>query len=195
MAVREQNEQFINRVARESRETLQRLVDQQMEPLLRQLNMMLIEFGRHQETYRAGVADLSQGVNSIKGSAEELAESARGYKGVADSISAHLKSVDTSQREFTSLVGTSASSMQGHGHRDEWRQGRSANRPAERRQGNGVQRRGGEPGTRDHRAEAGQNLYGARPLRDDPEPGHGRPGPDCSACSAAWSRLWRLFHR
>jgi hypothetical protein len=112
VAVREQNEQFISRVARESRETLQQLVDQQMEPLLKQLSTMLTQFGRHQETYRAGVADLSQGVNSIKGSAQELAESARGYKGVADSISAHLKSIDTSQREFTSQVGTSVSSMQ-----------------------------------------------------------------------------------
>ena len=112
VAVREQNEQFISRVTRESRETLQRMVEQQMEPLLQQLSTMLAEFGRHQETYRAGVADLSQGVNSIKGSAQELAESARGYRGVADSISAHLESIDTSQHEFTSLVGTSASSMQ-----------------------------------------------------------------------------------
>jgi hypothetical protein len=111
-AVREQNEQFIGRVARESQETLQRLVEQQMEPLMQQLTAMLAEFGRHQETYRIGVADLSQGVNSIKASAQDLAESAQGYKGVANSISTHLESIAESQTKFATQVTTSVSSMQ-----------------------------------------------------------------------------------
>ena len=111
VAVREQNEQFIIRTARESRETLQRLVEQQMEPLLNQLSTMLTEFGRHQETYRSGVADLSQGVNSIKRSAQELANSSQAYNSIADSITEHLKSIATSQKEFASQVTTSASSM------------------------------------------------------------------------------------
>ena len=112
VSVREQNEQFIQQTARESQATLQLLVEQQMEPLLNQLSAMMAEFGRHQETYRAGIADLAQGVSIIKGSAQELAESARAYNGIADSITKNLESIATSQEKFASTVISSAASME-----------------------------------------------------------------------------------
>jgi len=110
-AVREDNEQFIIRTARETRETLQRLVEQQMDPLLNQLSKMLTEFGRHQETYRAGVADLAQGVNSIRGSAQDLAESAQAYNRTAEAINRDLGKIAASQEEFALRVTTSAEGM------------------------------------------------------------------------------------
>jgi hypothetical protein len=111
-AVRRDNEQFINRTATEARETLQRLVEQQMDPLLKQLSAMLAEFGKHQETYRAGVADLVQGVTSIKGSAQDLADSAQAYNRTADSITKSLDAIKTSQENFTLQVTSSVTSME-----------------------------------------------------------------------------------
>jgi hypothetical protein len=110
-AVRNDNEQFIIRTAKETRETLQRLVEQQMEPLLNKLSQMLTEFGRHQETYRTGVADLAQGVNSIRGSAQELADSAQAYNRIADAIDRDLGKMAASQEAFAVRMTTSAEGL------------------------------------------------------------------------------------
>ncbi|HUN34013.1 MAG TPA: hypothetical protein VMU95_18585 [Trebonia sp.] len=110
-AVREDNEQFINRTATEARETLQHLVEQQMDPLLAQLSAMLAEFSRHQDAYRAATVDLSHGVTGVRESARELAESAHAYNEVADSVSRSLTAIETSQRDFTAQVTGSADSM------------------------------------------------------------------------------------
>ena len=48
-AVRKDNDQFIARTAQESRQTLQALVAQQIEPLINQLNTTLEEFRKHGE--------------------------------------------------------------------------------------------------------------------------------------------------
>ncbi len=110
-AVRKDNEQFISRAATEARETLQRLVEQQMDPLLKQLSTMLGEFGKHQETYRTGVADLAQGVTTIKVAARELADSAQAHNKIAHSIDTNLEKIASAQEDFTSRVATSADSM------------------------------------------------------------------------------------
>lgn len=51
-AVRADNEQFINRTTAETRETLQRLVKSQMEPVVDQLNSAIAEFRRHGLRYK-----------------------------------------------------------------------------------------------------------------------------------------------
>lgn len=111
-SVREDNEQFIRQTASESRETLQRLVEQQMEPLLRQLNTMLAEFGRHQETYRAGISDLSQSVSSIQAASRELADSAHSYRESADTMNDNLAKIASSQEDFGARISGSVASMQ-----------------------------------------------------------------------------------
>jgi hypothetical protein len=109
ISVREQNEQFIKQAAQENRTTLQLLVEQQMEPLLRQLSTMLGEFGRHQETYRTAVAELTGGVNFIKGSAQELAESTRQYTAIGGTIAAAQDKVGAAMAESaTSMAGSAA---------------------------------------------------------------------------------------
>jgi hypothetical protein len=65
VSMRDQNEQFIVRAAREGRETLQYLVDQQMDPLLSQLRVILAEWASRQDTYQAGIMDLTSSVASI----------------------------------------------------------------------------------------------------------------------------------
>ncbi|HEX4832660.1 MAG TPA: hypothetical protein VH478_16375 [Trebonia sp.] len=110
-AVRRDNEQFINRTATEARETLQRLVELQMAPLVKQLTDMLAELAKHQETYRAGVSDLSLGVSGIRDAARELASSAKAYDRIADALARNLGSIEASQREFTTTVASSAASM------------------------------------------------------------------------------------
>ena len=108
-SVRKENEEFIKQAARENRTTLQLLVEQQMEPLLRQLSTMLGEFGRHQETYRIAVAELAGGVNIIKGSAQELAESTRQYTAIGGTIAAAQDKVGTAMSESaTSMAGSAA---------------------------------------------------------------------------------------
>ena len=110
-AVRRDNEQFINRTATEARETLQRLVEVQMEPLIRQLTGMLAEFGRHQETYRAGVADLSLGVTGIRDAARELTGSAQAYDRTADTLARSLTGIEAAQNDYASQVASSAASL------------------------------------------------------------------------------------
>jgi ABC-type transporter Mla subunit MlaD len=110
-AVRSDNEQFINRTATEARETLQRLVEVQMEPLLRQLADMLVKFGQHQETYRAGVADLSTGVGGIRDAARELVTSAKAYDRTADALATSLTGIEAAQKDYAAKVASSAQSM------------------------------------------------------------------------------------
>jgi methyl-accepting chemotaxis protein len=109
--VRRDNAQFINRTATEARETLQRLVEVQMEPLIKQLTGMLAEFGRHQETYRAGLKDLSIGVTGIREAARELTSSANGYDRTADALAKSLTGIETAQKNYASQVARSAASL------------------------------------------------------------------------------------
>jgi methyl-accepting chemotaxis protein len=110
--VRRQNEDFIRQIAEESRETLRLLVQQQMEPLLNQLRTMLGEFGRHQETYRTGISGLTESVTTIKGSAQDLAESARAHNDAAESITKNLESIAVSQSKLASTLSSSAASIE-----------------------------------------------------------------------------------
>jgi ABC-type transporter Mla subunit MlaD len=110
-AVRRDNEQFINRTAAEARETLQRLVEVQMEPLIRQLTGMLTEFGRHQETYRSGVANLTLGVTGIRDAARELVDSAQAYDRTADTLAKSLTGIEAAQNDYARQVASSAGSL------------------------------------------------------------------------------------
>lgn len=112
VSVRQDNEEFVRMVASESRETLRLLVQQQMEPLLNQLRTMLGEFGHHQETYRTGISALANGVTSIKGSARDLAESARAHNNAAESITKNLESISVSQSKLASTLTSSTASME-----------------------------------------------------------------------------------
>ncbi len=111
-SVHEQNEQVIKQTASESRETLRRLVEQQMEPLLKQLSTMLAEFGTHQETYRTGISGLGQSVTSIQASSQELADSAHSYRESADMMNENLAKIARTQQEFNARISGSAASMQ-----------------------------------------------------------------------------------
>jgi hypothetical protein len=65
VSVRDQNEQFIVRAGREGRETLRHLVDQEMEPLLSQVRVILAEWASQQGTYQDGITDLTSSLASI----------------------------------------------------------------------------------------------------------------------------------
>jgi hypothetical protein len=110
-AVREDNEQFIQRTAQEAQQTLKLLVEQQMDPLLRQVSAMVAEFGRRQDAYRTATADLTHGATGIREAARELVDSARAYNQAADSIGKNLTAIESSQRGFTAQVTGSADSM------------------------------------------------------------------------------------
>jgi ABC-type transporter Mla subunit MlaD len=110
-AVRRDNEQFINRTATEARQTLQRLVEVQMEPLIKQLTGMLAEFGRHQETYRSGVAGLTLSVTGIRDAARELAGSAQAYDRTADTLAKSLVGIEAAQNDYAKHVASSAGSL------------------------------------------------------------------------------------
>jgi hypothetical protein len=110
-AVRADNEQFINRTTAETRETLQRLVKSQMEPVVDQLNSAIAEFRRHQETTRDGVAELTTGVVGIRDAARELAVSAQAYNRIADSMTENLAAIKESQQDYATRVASGAESM------------------------------------------------------------------------------------
>ena len=110
-AVREDNAQFIERTAKEARETLQVLVERQMNPLLTQLSTMLTEFSTHHATYRASVSGLQDAVTEINSSAKVLAASATTYKDVATKISTDIGRAADAQDGFVKRLDGTAKSL------------------------------------------------------------------------------------
>jgi hypothetical protein len=110
-SVAEQNEHFIKNTGETNQRLLQALVEQQMQPLLDQVQGMLDQFKTQQVAYTAAVTDLTQGVKAIQGSAAGLATSAQAFTGSTESIAGSLRSMASSQDLFASRVEDSAQSM------------------------------------------------------------------------------------
>jgi uncharacterized coiled-coil DUF342 family protein len=110
-AMQEENAQLFSKMATETSETLQRLVEQQMAPLLQQLSGMLDELRKHQETHRAVTADLASGVAGVREATRELTDSVQSSAKVTDSMSKSIAAIESAQRDFTDQVTTSADSM------------------------------------------------------------------------------------
>jgi hypothetical protein len=118
LSVREENRQFIVETSAAAMKVLQEattanrnLIQQQMNPLVGQLQTMLTEFGQHHETYRVGAADLTAAVGSLNAAAGTLASSASSYPAIAKAISDDLTSIKKSQGDFIERVTASANSM------------------------------------------------------------------------------------
>jgi DNA repair exonuclease SbcCD ATPase subunit len=110
-AVRKDNEQFIERTANEARQTLQVLVDRQMNPLLTQLTTMLAEFSGHQATYRASVSGLADAVSEINASAKVLAGGVTTYQAAAAEIGSGMSRAAKAQEDFATLLNKTAQSL------------------------------------------------------------------------------------
>lgn len=110
-AVREDNAQFIERTAQKAQETLQVLVERQMNPLLAQLSTMLEDFRTQHATYRASVSGLQDAVGEINTSAKVLATSATAYSAVATKISDDIAKAAGAQDRFVKRLDGTAKSL------------------------------------------------------------------------------------
>jgi methyl-accepting chemotaxis protein len=110
-AMQEENAQLFSKMATETSETLQRLAEQQMAPLLQQLSGLLDELRKHQEAYRAATANLAGGVVGVREATRELTDSVQSSAKVTDSMSKSIAAIESTQRDFTDRVTTSADSM------------------------------------------------------------------------------------
>lgn len=110
-SVTEQNEHFIETTRETNTEVLRALVEQQMGPLLSQVQDMLEQFKTGQATSTAAVTDLTRAVGAIQGSASGLAASAQALAGATQSTATSLAAMASSQERFTSSAEGSARSM------------------------------------------------------------------------------------
>jgi hypothetical protein len=110
-SVTEQNEHFIENTRETNQRVLQALVEQQMRPLLSQVQDMLDQFRTQQVAYTDAVTDLTKSVGAIEGSAAILATSARASNESMGSIAGSLMAMASSQERFASNVEGSARSM------------------------------------------------------------------------------------
>jgi hypothetical protein len=110
-SVTEQNERFIENTRETNQQVLQALVDQQMRPLLNQVQDLLNQFRTQQVAYTDAVTELTQSVGAIETSAAVLATSAQAFDGSTHSIAGSLAAMASSQERFASNVEGSAQSM------------------------------------------------------------------------------------
>jgi hypothetical protein len=110
-SVTQQNEHFISTTRETNQQVLQALVEQQMRPLLNQVEGMLEQFKTQQATYTAAVTNLTGAVGAIQESAGGLATSAQALKGSTQSVATSLAAMASSQDRFASKVEDSAQSM------------------------------------------------------------------------------------
>ncbi len=103
----DQYQQFMKNTAIE----VTKAIEQQMNPLLGRIDGLVTEISRHHETYRNGVAELTQGIAAMSQSAVALATSARDHAQVSVTIGANLEKVAQSQRDFADQVSKSVASM------------------------------------------------------------------------------------
>ena len=105
--VQEEYRQFMERTAVE----VVGVIEQQLNPLLGKFDGLVNEFGKHHETYRAGVTELTTGIKAMSDSAKVLATSAKDHAKVGVEIGANLAKVAESQRDFADQVTTNVASM------------------------------------------------------------------------------------
>lgn len=110
-SVTEQNEHFIENTRETNQQVLQALVEQQMRPLLNQVQDMLNQFRTQQVAYTEAVTGLTKSVGVIEGSSAALAGSVQAVDGSTHSIAGSLASMASSQERFASNVEGSAQSM------------------------------------------------------------------------------------
>ena len=110
-SVSDQNKHFIEDTRETNQQVLQALVEQQMRPLLGQVQDMLDQFRTQQVAYTDAVTDLTKRVGGIEASATVLATSARAFDGSTRSIAGSLAAMASSQERFASHVEVSAQSM------------------------------------------------------------------------------------
>ena len=109
--VRKDNEDFIKSTAETNQRTLQALVQQQMEPLLTQVQQLLGEFRTQQEAHAAAVTGLTRAVAALQGPADGLAGAARALTGSTQSIDGSLASMTAAQQELAAQLQGSAQGM------------------------------------------------------------------------------------
>jgi hypothetical protein len=110
-SVTDQNEIFIENTRESNQQVLQALVEQQMQPLLQQVQDMLDEFRSQQADYAAGVKDLTRGVGAIQVTAQGLAASAGQFTESTTSIAQSLRVMADSQKQYAAGADESARSM------------------------------------------------------------------------------------
>jgi hypothetical protein len=104
-------EQFSSAVLQTNQEVLQALVQQQMDPLLRQMRDIMDQFRTQQAAYTAAVTDLTQGARITGAASADLAGSAQALTGSAQSIAESLAAMASSQERFASKLEGSAQSI------------------------------------------------------------------------------------
>ncbi len=110
-SVSEQNEAFIKDTRRENEQFLKDVVQQQMRPLLNDMEALLAQFKTQQETYTVAVTGLKASVEAIGGSAARLAANAQEFTGSTRTVAGSLETMASSQQRFASQVEVSAGSM------------------------------------------------------------------------------------
>lgn len=110
-SVTEQNAHFIEVTGETNQQVLQALVEQEMQPLLAQMQEMLDQFKEQQAVYAAAVAGLTKGVDAIAVSAAGLGTNAQAFAGSTESIAKSLTTLASSQEGFAAKVDDAAQSM------------------------------------------------------------------------------------
>jgi hypothetical protein len=110
-SVREQNEHFIENTRETNKQVLEAVVEQQMRPLLNQLQDMLNQFRTQQVAYTDAVTGLTTSVGVIEASSAALSGSVQAIDGSTSAIAGNLAAMASSQQRFAANVEGSAQSM------------------------------------------------------------------------------------
>jgi hypothetical protein len=118
VAVRLDNEQFIERTAAEATAVLQQaaqantqLVEHQMTPLFDGFRASLDDYRADQRIYRSSAEAVAKGISDLTAAAGVLASSSQSYTEVAASIDKHLLLIQSTQNEFVTRVTENSASM------------------------------------------------------------------------------------
>lgn len=117
-SLQQANEQMVTRVIKESVTVLtdavnadRSLINDQMAPLVDKFRSSVEDFSRSFGTYQSNTDTFVTVTADLGAAANVLAESAKSYSDIAESIDSHLRMIKTSQEDFIKQVTESAQSM------------------------------------------------------------------------------------